>query len=255
MPLSHGVGLLVLAFTATVQAADWYEVELLVFTSGGVGVNEELWPRFAPVQPPARAVRLDAPPADAESGEFLQLPPAALQLTGAGARLARHAGFRIILHTAWRQKLRAPGNGVPVWLQKGGDSWPQSEPATDDRSHPSEATSWPPAVVPSSPPELIGSVELFHTGHLRLAVDLVYPLQVAPERLYDAPLADPAATVPPTWAGMRIDEQRGVLPGHVYYLDHPVFGVLAQVRRYTPEATAPAVPADTNSPASLPPAY
>ena len=97
------------AASASHAAADWYQVEVLVFRHQVASDGGESWTderMFADADPNAA---LDPRPVGRK----------AWRLTGAESALQRAAHYEPLLHRAWRQRARPRGRGRPVMLRNG----------------------------------------------------------------------------------------------------------------------------------------
>lgn len=227
---------------------DWFTVELVVFEQAGdrgVPAPEPYVPETDDAVNLARVFG-DQDFGDGPSGPLLPLPDALRFLpppedTEAMAetwqRLERSARYRPILRQAWRQRVGAFSNPLPVRV-RGGEVLGYREA---DEAQPSLAPggTLPAAGLPESADEarasraineIDGSVALVRGRYLHLNVDLVF-------RERDAALVT-RATSPafaesdayaafPSW---RITERREIRPGQLHYFDHRRFGVIAVAR-------------------------
>lgn len=241
------------------EIGDIYRVEVVVFARTGAPPNGEAWPSLASrpelTQRPSGAVTLLEGAAENAPRAATDTAPVALAptlLEDAARTLGRRRGYRVLLHTAWRQQL-TPKKGAPrVWVTGPAIApWGETTGATDENRVPfggdfspsprSDVATYDPdpwqGTIPVPHHALSGTLQLYATraGYLRLAARLLHPVEL-PSGDYQ----------PPEWVAMILDETRGIAhPGEVHYLDHPAFGVLARVDPWEPPPAAEA----TGSPA------
>lgn len=196
--------LLLLGGMTRAAAAD-YEVEILVYALVQGSGGDERWP--IPQQWPAveRAVSIG------EAGTQA-VETHALQAIADNLRGSRQ--YRPLLHWRWRQPGWDPqtARGVHVQIPSGSPIPLNSPPALLDKNLLARlrtllAQRQP---VPPDQPLLDGTVSLSISQFPHLAVDLVY--------------LDKDTGLP-----VQLRETRRMRSGELHYLDHPRFGVLAQV--------------------------
>lgn len=217
-------------------AADWYTVELLVFEQA----SERNPPPPANPEVPdtADAVVLqerfeETAAEDLMAGPLLPLPQAlrflpAADGTGtldeARARLERSPRYRPIVRLAWRQRVAAFSDPVPVRVQ-GGDVLDRREPESVEPTLLRETGRNADRELAIH--EVDGKVALVRGRYLHLHVDLVFREQ-APSILARGTASTYGDTDPysafPTW---HIAERREIQPGELQYFDHRRFGVIA----------------------------
>lgn len=217
-------------------AADWYTVELLVF--------EQASERNPP--PPANPAVPDTADAvvlqeqfqqsgakDVMAGPLLPLPQAlrflpAPEGTGtldeARARLERSPRYRPIIRLAWRQRVTAFSDPVPVRVY-GGEVLARQEPESVEPALLRETGRNDDRELAIH--EVDGKVALVRGRYLHLHVDLVFREQAksilahgtSPTYIDTGPYS-----AHPTW---HISERREIQPGELQYFDHRRFGVIA----------------------------
>lgn len=95
-----------------------YQVELIAFARNTAEADtEENWDRPYNLRYPDRAIALQA--ADGSTSTFQQLPTEALLLKREADALAARRGWRVLLHTAWRQTADEPARATAVILAGG----------------------------------------------------------------------------------------------------------------------------------------
>lgn len=219
---------------------DWYTVEIVVFeqasernapppadpavpdTSNAVLIDEQLERRAAdgmrtrPLLPLPDGLRI------------LPAPEGTRALDEVRARLDRSPRYRPVLHMAWRQRVAAFSDPVPVRVHGGRELarlGPGRSETTIDARELLEGGSTPGR--PRTVEEVDGTVSLVRGRYLHLNVDLVFrePTSSLVERgtVTAHGAARPYAAFP-TW---HIGERRQIQAGEMQYFDHRRFGVIA----------------------------
>lgn len=239
-------------------ATPWYQVEVVVFAEGG----ESRWDRddWREEGPPPLAdntvelLAALAPTDDARGSKrrhaFRALPASELELTAAADRLDRANAYQVLLHVAWRQPGFQYDDAPAVHLGT------QRGLVSDARFAPGRGES------------VDGTVRLWRRRFLHLDTDIAFgeieawrrrenaragsePSRigsgVAPrseagpsERAAQGPVAaqspgdeeEPqAAREEPRLRVARLTRSLRLRGGRLYYIDHPVFGMLLKVKR------------------------
>ena len=235
---------------ATDEEGDrWYEVEIIVFSrQEDEGEDGEVWPEVELPASLEHAIVL-APPLEereaAEAGGAVQpgglvtpyqmLAGELLKLREFDRRLARAAGFTLLMHAAWRQPAFPRGVSMPVrieWTPEAPEVIPAPEeadllapPAMPELENGNEAGD----VVDAPRPGLTGTLTVSVNRYLHLDTDLYYrPGQTAQEE-----------TEPPGFFDMfsgeeaprifRMHQARRMRSNEIHYFDHPRFGLIVQV--------------------------
>ncbi|MDZ7753915.1 MAG: CsiV family protein [Gammaproteobacteria bacterium] len=210
-------------------AIPWFTVEVVVFAhKGTAGLGEEIWPE-APGRPDlTAAVPLTPdgmPLVDTAAGKMSPLLPATAggrQLTGIVRALRRSSTYEPLVHMAWRQAGRDERHATSILVRVG---------------------------PPNEAPLLEGTLRVHLSRYLHLRADLVYARDIPPGRPdetgpVDTPAAaDGGAAAPrPANAVFRLSQSRRMRSGEIHYVDHPVFGLIAEIRRYKFPEPEPPVP-------------
>lgn len=217
-------------------AADWYTVELLVFEQAS---ERNPPPPANPAVPDtADAVALQerfeqSAAEDVMAGPLLPLPQALRFLPApeekgtldeARARLERSPRYRPIVRLAWRQRVAAFSDPVPVRVH-GGKVLARQEPESVEPALLRETGRKDGRELAIH--EVDGKVALVRGRYLHLQVDLVFR-ERAPSILAREMAPTYGDTGPysafPTW---HIAERREIQPGELQYFDHRRFGVIA----------------------------
>lgn len=195
-----------------------FAVEVILFRQAELGGNDsEWWPQHAPNPTTERLGVLEA---DAvrplSSGE--------LELSALSNGLASAPGYEVLGHFGWVQPAWSEQEALAVVLPLGWAPPPDS--------------ARPFAFVPAGT-RLFGTLKVYRNRYLHVETDLRFHPQGLPATpvLPPVPAVDPvtglSTAVPEESAGPpvypMVQEQR-VSSGNLYYLDHPVLGVLIEVR-------------------------
>ncbi len=247
-----GTTLLSLLLCTTARADEkWYALEFVVFARNNPETGAELWPGYDSTSGQPR-------PVAGEPGlNFAPhwLSAGALSLDGIAARLDRSPAFRVLMHSGWRQTLAPKSATAPVFLTTGPARNIDSAPPSGSTPEFNTAGTTPVRLSDASqtsPSRLTGTLRLFTTQYMRIEADFTYAARVPTSQLMDPSpqqgqysgalsgqlqwqTQEPQTTA---WAAMRLQETRGVQLGDLHYLDHPAFGIIAQVRRSSPPASA-----------------
>lgn len=202
----------------------WYAVEVVIFRQQEAGGQDaEYWPQ--PVsQPAADHLATLGPVASGEDAPaFSRLPDTELQLNDISERLAHSKDYEVLLHVGWRQPGLGPDRAPAVVLPL---DW--SPPSSPPEAFPNpQGTAIGQSPFDYRPPgtRLWGTLRLLRERYLHFQVDL---------RLRDESgdgsngVEGDAATIYP------MIQSRRMRVGELHYLDHPVLGVLVQVRELPP---------------------
>lgn len=186
---------LLLPFTFTAYANDFYKVEVIVFQHlDPAAAGAEAWPPQPGAPAIDQALELSAltsvTAAEAASGSeragWRALPAAQLTMGGAVQRLRSSARYRPLLHVGWVQPLDHADRGAAVHVFSG------MAGARDD----------------SMSPSLIdGTIAVRRGRYLHADIDLVYKKDVV----------------------ARLTHSRRLRSKELHYIDHPLFGVILSV--------------------------
>ena len=259
LALAFATGLASLAPAAPVAAATaWYQVEVVIFAEGGESRwDRDDWREEGPPPLADNTVELLAAlaPADVARGSarrhaFRTLPATELGLTAAADRLDRSSAYRVLLHVAWRQPGFPYDDAPAVHLGT------QRGLVSDDRF----------AVAPGE--SVDGTVRVWRRRFLHVDTDLAFG-EIEAWLRRETAVAGPAPPriesdeTPEAGAGPRVragearaaaqaagedGESQAVRDdrplrvarltrslrlraGRLYYIDHPLFGMLLNVKR------------------------
>jgi hypothetical protein len=190
-----------------------YTLEVIVFETFALkSWTEEYWPEEIELPDYENAISLDellANPAQYPQLRSIQYRSDAQQLTEQAARLAPQKGYRILFHQAWSQNT-AEEASMPLLRI---DNHNRSGAASD----------------------VSGTIKLYKSRYAHVDFDLTFERRI-PDRVKDDFFAqqqiDTSLASPEFWR-FKLKESRKIRPNQLHYLDHPLFGVLVQLR-YNP---------------------
>ncbi|MDN5849062.1 MAG: peptidoglycan binding protein CsiV [Nitrococcus sp.] len=212
-----------MAIPATAQTG--YAVEVVIFRHWEApGDDAEFWPHSP--QPISRSatqrwVTLGPVAHGTDPPAFSRLPNTQLQLAGIRERLDHSKDYEVLLHVGWRQSDLDPANTPAVVLPL---NWtpPTLSTVTDTAEEPSHGQN-PFDYLPSGT-RLWGTLRLLQQRYLHFQVDLRFS-----RNGIDAESMDDTVTIYP------MTQSRPMRLGEIHYLDHPVLGVLVEVRQLETE--------------------
>lgn len=197
----------------TIQAPNWYSVELIVFryTDPQAG-SLETWPAN-----PGAPDWQSAQPLSASAAAGAPSLTTSYRLSGDWRRLERSSSYTPLLHLAWVQPAIDRASAAYVRIGE--------PPAT----LPAAATAAPAATANAGTP-VYGIARLSTTGiYLHFDLDLVYCGSPAQHLIAPASTAVAAATAAPACQPYRLRQGRKIDAGKLNYFDHPMFGALVLI--------------------------
>ncbi|EGQ9203767.1 hypothetical protein F6H22_00890 [Vibrio cholerae] len=247
------IPLLLLLIAMPSMAARQFDIEVIIFKRAVDAEKvSESWPNSLPAINVDRAGSF-ADVSFRQSKGVTILPSSAYQLNSEAQKLRNHAGFNVLLHTAWRQNDQGRQSAPVFHIQAGRDFSGQFQangsPVGSTVTAPVDGVSEMSIANPLY--ELDGTLQIYvqHFLFAEAVLDLKKP-SVREVVLQDSPLElgtneEQGATVQ---AGMlesvspkvqeetflksyRLDQKRRMRSGETHYLDHPLMGVIIQVRR------------------------
>ncbi|GAB6034155.1 CsiV family protein [Galenea microaerophila] len=136
--------------------------------------------------------------------------PSLWLLNTEASKLVPSKGYRILLHQSWVQEGLPPSQAQPIYFE--------NEPQSEYQS------------------ALTGTVKLYKTryAHIETHFNL--------ERFIPTPIREKFAQhedidadqMPDYWT-FQLQQARKIKPGQLHYIDHPLFGILMQIKRLKPE--------------------
>ena len=232
-----------LPVTRTAVSADWFEVEAVLFEYTEPDAGNEWWyenpglpsrhQTIGLIMDTAAPVKGETPETTDEAGlmPYLALPEQAYQLGGVRRVLEISGAYRPLLHVAWQQQGLDVRDVRAIHLDntrfEKETAWPDEAPADGEWEQP-EYT--PPVKV------FDGIIRLRKSRFLHLDVDFAYFPDVLEQPGPEAREgADGRVRLPASY--VRLTESRRIKPDELHYFDHPLFGVIIQVRRLELENT------------------
>jgi hypothetical protein len=224
---------------ARADELQWYTVEILVFRlQDESGLYLERWP-MNPGLPDAALARSlvagtraepaqDNAPADGDA--FVLLGNDQFSLEGVASALRRSGAYQPLLHVAWRQPGFAQAEAITVRLH----SQLRNPYRTDETAVLRQAQGYGGFTTEQAPvlnrPSAVldGTIRLRRARYLHVDADLVY---------YRPPAIAQGIGSAPEPSLFRLTESRRMRSSELHFLDHPMFGVLVEVRRH--ERTQP----------------
>lgn len=249
------IPLLLLCVSMPSWAQRQFDVEVIIFkrTVDAEQTNES-WPNKLPEIVIASA-------GDFQDSEFRQskgvsmLPSSSYQLLSQKEALERHAGFDVLLHKAWRQGDRGKGSAPIFHIRAGKDYSKTYNPDGSEKQVMAETPIDGITEVSIDNPlyELDGTLQVYvqHYLFVETTLDLKAPSvrEITIEstslennadqlgqvdgnvQLGNLTQVTPTVTVEQFLKGYRMDQKRRMRSGETHYLDHPLLGMVIQVRR------------------------
>jgi hypothetical protein len=110
-----------LSLASIAQAEDWYTVEVIIFANtGNQALDDEYWPEINEVPLKTSITLAEPTQSDEELTAFQKLEPSLLSLNQELAQLKRSDNYRVLYHEGWMQPVAETQQPEPVRIQ-GGD--------------------------------------------------------------------------------------------------------------------------------------
>ncbi|MDW6003681.1 peptidoglycan binding protein CsiV [Vibrio mangrovi] len=251
------IPLLMLLFAMPSWAERQFDIEVIIFKRAvnAEDINEA-WPNVLPPIDYKNAGSLSSQAYLARKG-VTRLPPASYQLDKQEENLRNHAGFQVLLHTAWRQGDEGQSNAPEFHIRAGMDYSSQFHPdgseitaSTTSQQSPIDGT-----VEQSLPKplyELDGKLQVYVQHYLY--VDALFDLKKPSIRdvsVEETPIdfsqdttngdenvqfghlqaISPTVTEERFLKPYRLNQKRRMRSGETLYFDHPLMGMIVQVRK------------------------
>ncbi len=244
----------VLLLMLCVSLPSWarqFDIEVIIFKRAvNAEKMTESWPNALPPIDMANVGNIRS-----KGARFL--PASSYRLNGVKAKLQRHAGFTVLSHKAWRQGDRGRHN-APIFHIRGGKDY--SEQFNSDGSEKSatpiaqeDTNGFTEISIDNPLYELDGKLQIYvqHYLYAETTLDLKAP-SIREITLEDTIIAEDSAQlgevegniqvgnlteISPTveverfLKSYRLDQKRRMRSSETHYLDHPLMGVIIQVRR------------------------
>lgn len=238
-----------------------FDIEVIIFKRA---VNPEMTAESWPNNPPEISLERAGKFSDASfraSKQVTLLPYSQYELGEQVQKLKRHAGFDVLMHTAWRQGDQGRF-GAPVFHIQAGKDYSNQFNVDGSPAGSNATSSVIDGVTEESIPaplfELDGTFQVYVEHYLYADVELDLKAPSVREVVLDAPIQTNVATQDATQDSMqdnavvqaglmeditptvetqaflksyRFDQKRRMRSTETHYLDHPLMGVIIQVRR------------------------
>ncbi|UTT84439.1 peptidoglycan binding protein CsiV [Vibrio pelagius] len=248
------IPLLLLLVSMPSLAQRQFDIEVIIFKRAvdAEQVNES-WPNSLPEISLERAGSFQNSQFRAKKGVQM-LPYSEYELNGEKEKLRKHAGFEVLMHTAWRQGDEGR-NAAPVFHIQAGKDYSQSFNADGSEKSAVVTTSEESIkeeTIDKPLYELDGKLQIYvqHYLYAETTLDLKAPsvrevtLQEQQIEL-DSPVSggdsttqvgnlteiSPTVKVEEFLKSYRMDQKRRMRSTETHYLDHPLLGMIIQVRR------------------------
>ncbi|NVD06946.1 hypothetical protein FCU94_08470 [Vibrio sp. JPW-9-11-11] len=254
------IPLLLLLVAMPSMAQRQFDIEVIIFKRAvDAEQTSESWPNRLPAIDLERAGSFADASFRASKGVQM-LPYSEYQLTGEVQKLNQHAGFEVLMHKAWRQGDQGRFGAPTFHVQAGRDY--SSLFNTDGSMRGDSSNQILDGVTEESIPkplyELDGKLQVYveHYLYADVEVDLKHPSvrnvslrEREPQLTAQASTESaPALTDSTTQVGLmeeisptvvkqeflksyRLDQKRRMRSTETHYLDHPLMGLIIQVRR------------------------
>lgn len=255
------VPLLMLLFTLPVMAKRQFDVEVIIFKRNiSAEQTNESWPNTLPPIDFNRVGSL-ASSAYLEQKGVTLLPGSEYHLNEQEQRLRNHAGFRVLLHTAWRQgdqgEYSSPKFHILAGKNYSGQFNPNGTPV-GSQTPLSPLADMTETTLPSPIYELDGKLQIYvqHYLYANAELDLKEPsvrevalVSTMPNNSQDSTVAtssdngndstkfghlenvSPEVETQTFLKSYRLDQKRRMKSGETHYFDHPLMGMIVQVRK------------------------
>lgn len=208
--------ILLLSSSNLVFAASWYRVEVIIFKQNNPLLDGEQW-QSQPVQQPDKLVQLK-PSTKAGLVPYKLLPRSQNRLNGIYQRLQSSSQYQPLLHLSWQQPQTRKRNARYVHLQRlDGQRLTTVTDTNTDRT------------LPQTNQLLDGAIRIRSGFYLHVDIDLVYftTLPLANKMIRsEGSFLNHSDKTP-----IRLKESRKIKLNELHYFDHPLYGVIVQVRR------------------------
>ena len=250
------IPLLLLLVAMPSLAQRQFDIEVIIFKRAVDAEKvSESWPNSLP------AINVDntgtfADNAYLEKKGATLLPVSDYQLNAQEQTLKDHAGFEVLLHTAWRQGDEGKSQ-APIFHIQAGKNYADSFNPDGSARQPQDEPQIPvEGVVEQTMPapiyELDGTLQVYvqHYLYAETTLDLKEPstrdvvlkdkqleLEVSPDdqdanvQLGHLESVSPTQEVETFLKSYRMEQKRRMRSGETHYLDHPLMGMIIQVRR------------------------
>jgi hypothetical protein len=240
------VPLLTLLLAMPSWAARQFDVEVIIFKRNvDAEKTAESWPESLPPISYRSSGSLQSSSYLDAKGVSL-LPHSMYQLNSQEKRLRNHAGFQVLLHTAWRQGDKGQSRAPTFHLVAGKNfSTLYNEDGSRIASSPNGLTAVSPLMEFEGKLQIYVQHYLFANAEFNLKEPTTRKVSVADAIAHYDQSATPTAV---TQLGnlqaiqtaertehflktYRLDQKRKMRSGEIHYFDHPLMGMIVQVRK------------------------
>jgi len=206
------------------EAQTLYKIELIVFQQlNPQALRSETWPSHPPLPATGSALVLKPYQDQDTTDTYELLPKAQWQLENIAAALRKNTGYELLLHQVWRQPITTPANAQAIHIF--------AKPSGDYQileSIQAQGFSLDETLVKSIPFDtwkLNGTIAVSKQNYFHINADLI--LNVAADELGKRHLASDRSSGKPL--SLHMSQDRRLSRDELYYLDHPVLGVLVTI--------------------------
>lgn len=240
-----------LVFVSLPTFARSFDIEVIIFKRNVAPTQiNESWPQDLDPINFDRSFSYQDKNMMSSNGAFL-LSSGYYHLNSQFEALERHAGFKPLVHVAWRQTDRGSSRSPIFHIQAGQDF--SSKYASDGRSLKAIAEDGTPTSIAKGPlHELDGTIQVYvqHYLYLQTNLDLRVPGKnkvVLQDSVLDSMNADdndgdmvqvgnlepikPKVEVQDFLNRYRMQQKRKIRSGETHYLDNPLMGIIIQIRK------------------------
>lgn len=213
-----------------------YKIELIVFQQlNPQALRSETWPSHPPLPATNSAVVLKPYQDQDTTDTYELLPKNQWQLDNIAAALRKNTSYELLLHQAWRQPITTPTNtqAIHIFAKPGGNYQILDTIQTQGFSLDKTLVK----SIPFDTWKLNGTIALSKQNYFHISTDLI--LNVSPDGSDKRHLASFRSADKPLSLHMKQD--RRLSRDELYYLDHPVLGVLVMITEDDKQNNTPTV--------------
>ena len=247
------IPLLLLFVSLPSLAQRQFDIEVIIFKRAvdAEKVNES-WPNTQPKISLERVGSFQDTQYQASKGVKM-LPDSEYKLTPQKDKLKQHAGFEVLMHTAWRQGDQGKSSAPVFHIQAGKDFSKQfNADGSEKGAVTTSADGFQEETIDKPLYELDGKLEIYvqHYLYAETTLDLKAPsvreVKLQEQQIeLDSPVSgaesnvqvgnlteiSPTVEVEEFLKSYRMEQKRRMRSTETHYLDHPLLGMVIQVRR------------------------
>ncbi len=191
-----------------------YTIEVIIFETFALkSWTEEYWPEEFESPDYDNALILQDLLSGATNSGAMNIKPQANELTSEADKLSPRKGYRILYHQTWSQN------------------------TTDDKNMPKLAIDN--SNMDGAGSMVSGTIKLYKSRYAHVDFDLDFERKI-PDRVKEDFMSNQKLTeediLPETWH-FHLKESRKIRPNQLHYIDHPLFGILVQMRYNGPASS------------------